>query len=183
MSRHGDITLPFGDGEYTFRLAKREWQKLDERLQIGPEELLKRLHLGQWRFNELVEIHRLGLEGGRSVLTPAGMVDQARINRLVRDYVEEELYFIGRKSVTDPNVIDTQFGSKTTALAIVDAACIGPAHDLPKSAANAEAQSSLSPTADSRSPLSTDGDQSLESPRASSTTSPSGNSMPQSPAS
>jgi hypothetical protein len=181
MSRHGDITMPWGDGEYTFRLAKLQWQKLDERCKVGPEELLRRLLNGEWRFAELVEIHRLGLEGGRSVLTTAGAIDTARINRLVRDYVEEELYFLGRKSRDNPNVVNSEFGSKMSAIAIVDAACIGPADDAPKSKADASTLPSF-PTEGSRSPQSTDGDQSSESPLASSTIYPFGNSTARLPA-
>lgn len=170
MSRPGDTTFAWGDGEYTFRLGIREWEKLDERCGIGPEELFNRLRGDKWRVREIVEVHRLGLEGGRSVLTSGGTPDHVRINRLVRDYVEADLQFLGK--------VNKIGGSKLSALRIVDAALFGPADDQPpKSKAEASAPQSFQKD-DSLSPRSTDGGQSSDIRPEKSTSSPSGNSWP-----
>ena len=43
MSRHGEIRLPFGPEERTFRLGIGELRKIEERCDAGAPELLTRL--------------------------------------------------------------------------------------------------------------------------------------------
>lgn len=171
MSRHGDISFPWADNEgpgeggaYTFRLGIAEWRKIDERFGIGPMEMLKRLTSGTWRADYPREVIRLGLQAGGSVAKGTA-VDDARINRLLRDYCD------GRPML----------GSVTVAMRICEAALFGPADDtIPKSLAAQETARS-SPTGDFPSPPSTDGPESQGSATqsATSTISRSG-SLPQS---
>ena len=176
MSRHGDTTFEWGDGEYTFRIGIREWEKLDEKCGVGPEEMLNRLRGDKWRVRDLVEVHRLGLEGGRSVLTNAGTPDHVRINRLVRDYVEAEMYFLGRPDKRGELIAGSS--SKLSAMRIVAAALFGPEDDQPpKSKAEASEPRSFQEDG-SLSPRSTDGDQSSAIRQEKSASFPSGNSWP-----
>jgi hypothetical protein len=91
----GSITLQFGDGEYTFRIAFGQWRELQEsvnkpRLEIGeppigPMGLLRCLLDGNAWPHDLREVLRLGLIGG-------GMkTDRALV--LVKRYVEGRPYF------------------------------------------------------------------------------------------
>lgn len=64
MSRHGDITFVWGDGEHTFRLAIGQLRELQEKTKAGPLELLARLDNGLWRVDDAREVLRLGLIGG-----------------------------------------------------------------------------------------------------------------------
>lgn len=89
MSRHGDVTRKWGDGEYVFRLGFREWQKIDERFGIGPYELLRRISQHTWRAAYLSETLRWALQAGGSVVNQQGSIDDIRISALVQEYVVE----------------------------------------------------------------------------------------------
>jgi Phage tail tube protein, GTA-gp10 len=91
----GSVTLQFGDGEYTFRIAFGQWRELQEsvnkpRLEIGeptigPMGLLRALLDGNAWPHDLREVLRLGLIG-------AGMkADRALV--LVKRHVEGAPYF------------------------------------------------------------------------------------------
>lgn len=147
MSRHGDVTLAWGDGngpgpngEYTFRLHVREWDRIDELFDVGPYELFRRLNLGTWKRKYLSEVMRIALQGGGSVVTN-GAVDDLRINALVDEYVNNRPFV-------------------TTAIFLVgmlSAILFEPEADpIPKSAAAEEMPQSFQ-TESSPSPPSTDG--------------------------
>jgi hypothetical protein len=101
MSRSGEITLDFGGEERTFRLAIKQWEKVQEKCDAGPAEILARLAppfyarqqgipvdqiigmgmLGKWRIHDIREVILQGLLGG-------GMEGQ-QAQRLVRDWVDD----------------------------------------------------------------------------------------------
>jgi hypothetical protein len=77
MSRHGDITLPWGDGDYTFRLGLGEMRGLQEVCDAGPLEIASRLRNGTWLVDDVRETIRLGLIGG-------GMTQDEALKRVKR---------------------------------------------------------------------------------------------------
>jgi hypothetical protein len=101
MSRSGEITLPWGDEDRTFRLGIKEWEKVQEKCDAGPAEILSRLapafaalqqgltfqqiigagYLGRWRVHDVREPLYRGLIGGGLDPTQAGKV--------VRELVDE----------------------------------------------------------------------------------------------
>lgn len=101
MSRSGESVVEFGGEERTFRLALKQWEKVQEACDAGPAELLARLspvfearkrgysfadilaagHLGTWRINDLREPILQGLLG-------AGVPGPEAL-KLVREWVEE----------------------------------------------------------------------------------------------
>lgn len=94
MSRHGDVTITWGDGngpgpngEYTFRLGIREWDRIDDLFDIGPYELLRRVSNGTWKRKYLSEVTRIALQGGKTVVSN-GAVDDLKINALVTEFVD-----------------------------------------------------------------------------------------------
>lgn len=73
MSRHGEITFPWGDQEYKFRLGYGELRQLQEACDAGPPRIADRLrpydpinnpHGDNWRIQDIRETIRLGLIGG-----------------------------------------------------------------------------------------------------------------------
>lgn len=174
MSRHGEIAFLWGDedgpgenGEYMFRIGIAEWEKLDERFEVGPFELLRRVSTGTWKVKYPREIIRLGLLAGGSIKTASGAPDDARVNRLVREYVDNR----------------PLLQSVATAARILEAALYGPVEDLiPKSQAEASA-APIFQTEGSPSPASTDGVQASGTRRKRSEGSRSGSSTPAKPAS
>lgn len=78
---HAVVTATWGDGEYTFRLEWKHWLEIQEKLDLGPNELLERLILRKWRVQDLAEIVRLGLIGGGK--SPVDAI--ALIRRYVHD--------------------------------------------------------------------------------------------------
>lgn len=64
MSRDGSLERFFGDGEYRFRLAWKQLEKLQERLDCGPLVILDRLLKGHWMIADVREVIRWGLIGG-----------------------------------------------------------------------------------------------------------------------
>lgn len=127
MSRHGEIRLPFGPEERTFRLGIGELRKIEERCDAGAPELLTRLSplvraieakltfaqilqaglLGSWRIDDVREPLLQGLIGGGLGSTEAGV--------LVRAVFDEKLSF--------------EFAP--IAYLVLEAAWSSPPHDLP----------------------------------------------------
>lgn len=99
---HGVVTLEWGDGAHTFRLAWGAWFELQDKCGCGPAELLDRLLMRRWRACDLYEIIRLGLIGGGK--SPADALV------LARRYVQER----------------PLMEAVTPALQIVSASLIGP---------------------------------------------------------
>ena len=94
-SEDGSVSLQFGDGEYTFRIAFGQWRELQEsinkprleigELPIGPMALLRCLLEGNAWPHDVREVIRLGLIGG-------GMkTDRALV--LIKRHVEGAPYF------------------------------------------------------------------------------------------
>lgn len=81
MSRHGDITLAWADGEYRFRLGWGELIALQEDCDAGPAHILERLATGRWLVQDLRAVILHGLLGGG--------LEAARARTLVRRHVEE----------------------------------------------------------------------------------------------
>jgi hypothetical protein len=94
-SEDGSISLPFGDGDYTFRIAFGQWRELQESINrpriemghptIGPAPLIQLLlTLSAWP-HDIHEVIRVGLIGG-------GMKsDRALV--LVKRYVDGKPFF------------------------------------------------------------------------------------------
>ncbi len=74
MSRAGDITLAWGDGEHLFRLGIGELRELQEKTSaprvrvggepVGPPFLAHQIITGKWLVDDLREPLRIGLIGG-----------------------------------------------------------------------------------------------------------------------
>jgi hypothetical protein len=91
----GSISLPFGDQEYTFRIAFGQWRELQEKINkprieaglpyVGPAALIQLLFSSNAWPDEIREVIRLGLIGG-------GMKpDRALV--LVKRHVENQPHF------------------------------------------------------------------------------------------
>lgn len=122
---HGYVTLEWGDGTHTFRLAWGGWKEIDEKCKCGPAEMLDRLINRRWRVDDLYEIVRLGLIGGGK--SPVDALT------LARRYVQER----------------PLMESVPVAFKIVEASLLGPAEDAEqgelKVAQEPETGNSLSP--------------------------------------
>lgn len=79
-NRSSTVTLPWADGDYTFRLAWGQLIELQEKTNAGPGFLLDQMWQNNWKVQHISEIIRLGLIGGGQ--TPADAL------RLTRTYVE-----------------------------------------------------------------------------------------------
>jgi hypothetical protein len=75
------ITEDWADGSYTFRLDQNGWIELDQKTDLGPLEIMRRLVAGTWKAGMVREIVRVGLIGGGA--SPADAL------RLVRKHVEQ----------------------------------------------------------------------------------------------
>jgi hypothetical protein len=132
MSRSGEITLAFGDGEYTFRLAIGQWRKIQEACDAGPPEILARMApvfeamrrgvsatdlisaglLGRWRIDDIRGPIFQGLLGG-------GM-EPPKAAQLIRDWVDERpllealpiAYLVVKASFTGVGDEDASGGAK-----------------------------------------------------------------------
>jgi Phage tail tube protein, GTA-gp10 len=80
MSRDATVTFDWADGTHSFRLAWGQLGELQEKCDAGPYIVLQRLHSGAWRIEDISNIIRLGLIGGK--MEPAAAL------KLVRAYVE-----------------------------------------------------------------------------------------------
>lgn len=121
MSRDGSITLPWADGDHTFKLAWGELILLQEATDIGAFVLLDRMSSRQCKIEEISHTMRLALIGGGK--TPEEAL------RLVRSYVE-----------TRPPAENLMF-----ARGILATACYG-AGDEPPGGAKGEATDNVSTT-------------------------------------
>lgn len=81
MSRNGEVTLDWADGEYRFRLGLGGIEELQEKTGRGPYVILQRLISGEWFIAELREPIRLGLIGGG--------LEPAKATALVKRYFDE----------------------------------------------------------------------------------------------
>ncbi|MDP9837602.1 hypothetical protein J2T09_002354 [Neorhizobium huautlense] len=81
MSRDASITIPWGDGDFKFRLGWGELEELQEKTDAGPYVVLQRLHAGTWRVQDISNVIRMGLIGG-------GMAPDQAVKK-VRYYVEQ----------------------------------------------------------------------------------------------
>ena len=84
-----EITLPFADGEYAFRLPIRRIVEIEEK--AGPIDLVKhRLLHGGWGIHDVVETIRQGLIGGGKgeVNGQPIEVGSLRANSLIENYVD-----------------------------------------------------------------------------------------------
>ena len=102
MSRSGEITRPWGDRDRTFRLTVPEWEKVQEKCDAGPAEILSRLapvfqataagltldeviahgFVGTWRVHDVREpLYRALMRGEKLDPTAAGKV--------IRELVDE----------------------------------------------------------------------------------------------
>lgn len=80
MSRDGSITLPWADGDHTFKLAWRELILLQEATDVGAFVLLDRISSRKCKIEEISHTMRLALIGG-------GKTPEEALT-LVRSYVE-----------------------------------------------------------------------------------------------
>ncbi len=64
MSHEASITLPWGDGRYTFCLKWDELFALQKECDAGPLVILSRLRGGTWRLEDIANVIRWGLVGG-----------------------------------------------------------------------------------------------------------------------
>ena len=97
------VSYPFGDGEYSFRLALGELQELQGKCQAGPERIYRRLVSGDWELFDVSETIRIGLIG-------AGMKADTAL-ALAQRYIYEV-----------PNWLE----NKKIAIVVLGAALIGP---------------------------------------------------------
>lgn len=84
-----EITLPFADGEYAFRLPIRRIVEIEEK--AGPIDLVKhRLMQGGWSIHDVVETIRQGLIGGGKGEIDGRPVEVTalRANSLIENYVD-----------------------------------------------------------------------------------------------
>jgi hypothetical protein len=81
MSRDAQITLPWADGDHTFRLGWGELELLQEACGAGPYVILNRLYDESWKIGDISHTIRVGLIGGGKKPTEA--------LTLVRQYVEK----------------------------------------------------------------------------------------------
>lgn len=84
-----EISLPFADGEYLFRLSIKRICEIEEK--AGPIDLVKhRLIHGGWGIHDVVETIRQGLIGGGKgeVDGRAVEVGALRANSLIENYID-----------------------------------------------------------------------------------------------
>lgn len=105
----GRITLDWADGEHAFRLPLKQLRELQDKTEVGPEALYRRIIEGTWQIADLRETIRLGLIG-------AGMDEVAAV-KLMRQYFDDGPFL----------------KHKPTAHAIILAALMGPPEDTPSS--------------------------------------------------
>jgi hypothetical protein len=108
VSRHGDVTITWGDGERTFRLAIGQLRELEEKCNAGFLDIFYRLINRKAYVDDVYQTIRLGLIGGGA--TPVEALT------LCARYVEGAPWI--------ENV--------AIAIAILGAAIIGPEDDQPK---------------------------------------------------
>lgn len=131
MGRHAEITQPWADGEYSFRLGLKELVEHDEKCNAGPAWVARALMDGTWRLPFIRETIRLGLIGAGKLPSEALV--------LVKRYVDDRPL---RESIP-------------LAIAILMAVLTGAEDDAPGKATAAEDESGHSHAESSPSPPST----------------------------
>lgn len=71
MTRSAKINGFFGDGYHDFQLDIPRLEELQEKTDLGPEALFRRVSGADWRTEHLKEVIRLGLIGGGMSPEPA----------------------------------------------------------------------------------------------------------------
>lgn len=74
MSRSAEVTLSFGGEDRLFRLPIGRLRALQEKVDCGPYELLRRFMSGTWRVDDLRETIYQGLVGGGMEAPAAGQL-------------------------------------------------------------------------------------------------------------
>lgn len=64
MSRRGDITLAFGGADRRFHLSIGPLERVQEAVNRGPADILRRIQSEEYRTQEVREVLRHGLIGG-----------------------------------------------------------------------------------------------------------------------
>lgn len=82
--RSGHLEADFADGEYVFKLGWGQLVELQEKCNIGPHALLRRLEAGLWMVDDIAETIRLALIGG----DPVNM-QPIKAKKLVERYVKD----------------------------------------------------------------------------------------------
>lgn len=59
-----DLTLVWPGGEHQFSLRLGELEAVQDKCDAGPEFILNRIRLGNWKTTDLFEVIRFGLVGG-----------------------------------------------------------------------------------------------------------------------
>jgi hypothetical protein len=59
-----DLTLVWPGGEHSFALRLGELEAVQDKCDAGPEYILNRIRLGNWKTTDLFEVIRFGLIGG-----------------------------------------------------------------------------------------------------------------------
>lgn len=77
MSRDASVELEFGGATRVLRTPYHAWEKIQDRCDAGPEELLRRYVTGTWRVDDVREVWRQGLIFG-------GPMDVAAADKLLR---------------------------------------------------------------------------------------------------
>ncbi|MBF2716264.1 gene transfer agent family protein [Agrobacterium vitis] len=62
--RNAELTMPWADGDYIFRLGWGELEGLQEACDAGPYVILDRLQTSTWRVGDISHVIRFGLIGG-----------------------------------------------------------------------------------------------------------------------
>lgn len=80
MSRSGAVEIAWNGGTHLFRLDIGRWEQLQEKIGIGPPELLGRLGGSSWRVHDVRETIRLGLVGGGMAPAEANLLVQRNVD-------------------------------------------------------------------------------------------------------
>jgi hypothetical protein len=79
MSRDASIELEFGGESRLFRTNISAWEKIQDKCDAGPEELLRRYVTGTWRVHDVREVYRQGL-----VWATRPPTDVVKVDRLLK---------------------------------------------------------------------------------------------------
>lgn len=91
MSRHGEVTLAWGDGDYTFRLGYGELLQLQKVCDGGPDWIAYQIRSVNCRVEYVREVMRLGLIGGGMKQNEALPKVRSFFDDQMRDYDNNRL--------------------------------------------------------------------------------------------
>lgn len=77
---HG-VTLNWPGGEHEFSLNLGALRAIQKSCNAGPQEILQRLQLGTWRVDDVIDVLRLGLEGGGVAKSEARIMVESVLDR------------------------------------------------------------------------------------------------------